>query len=142
MIIRALAGLVLGIGYGLLAGALTFLLFTLTADRPGPMIPDYYGWGRMVTMYTALITGVCGAFLGLVVGLAGVSKVRGGMIGAALGLVVLLPFLLGSWPGLSRLSLSLWKEFLKASFFLFLFFPLGLALTGIVVSVVARRLKP
>ena|SRR5215213_216401 len=142
VIIRGLAGLILGIGYGLLAAALTFLLVSLTVDQPGPMIPDNYGWGRMVTMYIALVTGVLGALVGLVVGLSGVGKTRGGMIGGVLGLVIIIFFLLSSLPGLSGLSWPMWKELLSICLFLFLLFPVGLTLTGIVVSVVARQLKP
>ena len=143
-IVRGLAGLILGIGYGLLAGALIFLWVSLTSDGPGPMIPDNYGWGRMVAMYTALMTGACGALVGLVVGLLGVGKARGGTIGGVAGLVIVISFLLSSLSGLSgfsRLSWPLWKEFLSVCLFFILVFPVGLMLTGVVVSVVARKLK-
>lgn len=142
MLIRGLAGLVLGIGYGLLAGALTFLLFSLTVHSPGPMIPDNYGWARAVIRYVTLITGVAGALVGLVVGLSGVNKTRGGMIGSAPGVVIIGLFLLSSLPGSATLSGAQWKELLGAFLFLFLLFPTGLTLTGIAVSVVARKLKP
>jgi len=142
MIIRGLAGLILGLGYGLLAGALTYLVYFVTVDSPGPMIPDNYGWAKLVAVYATVICGVCGALVGLVVGLSGVGKARAAMIGSALGLVVSLPFLFSSWNAGARLSGPLWKEFFSALLFLFLLFPVGLTLTGIVVSVVGRKLKP
>ena len=140
IIVRGLAGLILGIGYGVVAGGLAFLLFAFTIDVPGPMIPDNYGWARIATVATALIAGVCGALVGLVVGLSGVEKTRAGMIGGAFGLMILTTFLLSPWADFAGLSWSVWKEFLGVCLFLLLLFPIGLTLTGIVVSVVTHKL--
>jgi hypothetical protein len=59
MILRGLAGLILGIGYGLFVGVLIWLLIRLTANDPGPMIPDNNGWGQMVALYVTLLTVGC-----------------------------------------------------------------------------------
>jgi hypothetical protein len=143
MILRGLVGLIVGVGYGLIVGALTFLLFRLTSDpaHPGPMIPDNNAWGQIVTVYAALIAGGCGALVGLVVSLSGASKVRGGMIGVAVGLLPFVYFLSDSWAGLTQLSWPQSRELLTASVFFLLFFPVGLGLTGMVVSIIAGKLK-
>jgi hypothetical protein len=141
MIFRGLAGLILGATYGLVAGALTFLVFLFTSDNPGPMIPNNNEWGRIVVLCFALIAGGCGSLVGLVVGLSGVSRGRGGMIGAAVGLVLCLILLLSSWDGLTRLSWPLLREFLSVWILFLLVFPVGLGLTGMVVSIIVSKLR-
>lgn len=142
MTLRGLAGLLVGSGYGLVVGAITFLLFWVTSDSPGPMIPDNTGWGELVVTYGTFIAGVFGAVVGLVVGLSGVSKVRAIIIGAAIGLVILLYFMREPLVGLTELPWPQWKEFLKIFVALLLFLPIGLGLTGMFVSMIAGKSKP
>lgn len=137
-VLKGLAGVGIGLGYGLLAGALVFLSVQLT--DPGPMIPDNHGWGLLVMVYVSFIAGVCGALVGLVVGLSGMNKQRGAMMGAAMGLMLCLPWFVQSCSGLSTLSWPLHRDFFLAMFFFLLVFPVGLASTGIVVSIVTRKL--
>jgi hypothetical protein len=99
MILRGLAGLIIGIGYGILMGALTFLMWRITHDPayPGPMIPDDNGWRLIATISATATAGVCGALVGLLVSLTSARKGRGGVMGLAVGVVVLLVVFLHSW---------------------------------------------
>ena len=103
MILRGLAGLIIGIGYAVIVGAIMFLLFSLTSDSAGFMIPNYNDIGARVTltMYVALFAAVCGVVVGLLVGLSGVGKVGGGIIGAVIGSVVFLYVMRDAWSGLT-----------------------------------------
>ena len=140
MIVKGLAGLLVGIGYGIFVGALIFLIIRFTSD-PGPMIPDNNGWGQMVLTYATFTAGVCGALVGLVVGLSGANKVRGGIIGSVIGLLVLLYLSRDSWTGGTKLSSTQWQELFGISVLLLLFMPIGLGLTGIVVSIIVGKSK-
>ena len=141
MILRGLAGLLVGSGYGLVVGTVTFFLVWLTSNRPGPMIPDNTGWGELVLTYATFSAGLCGAVVGLVVGLTGAGKVRATIIGGAIGLMIFSFFMLEPLRGLTELSWPMWKEFLKLFVTLLLFLPIGLGLTGRFVSMIARNSK-
>ena len=141
--LAGLAGVGIGLSYGLLVGASAFVWWQVSSllTDPGPMIPDNHGWGLVVVIFATLIAGVCGAIVGLVVGLSGTNKQRGAMMGAAMGLMVYLPFFVESCTGgLPKLSWPMWRDFLLASFMLLLIFPFGLALTGILASIATRKL--
>ena len=58
-IVRAVLGALIGIGYGLLVGVVTFQLMQLTYDPryPGAMIPDAAGWARLTAFFAAVMTG-------------------------------------------------------------------------------------
>ena len=141
MILRGLAGLILGIGYGLLVGAIIWLLIRLTAENPGPMIPDNNGWGEMLMWYVTLLTGGCGALVGLGVGSSGGNKIAGGVIGVIVGLIPLVYFLSGSAVGLTKLSVPEWLQLLTVLVLFLLILPVGLGVTGMVVSMIASKLK-
>jgi hypothetical protein len=77
-IVRAALGALIGIGYGLLVGAVTFQLMQLTYDPryPGAMIPDAAGWARLTAFFAAVMTGFFGALVGIVVGVARAGATR------------------------------------------------------------------
>jgi len=141
--LRGLISIVLGVSYGLLCGALTFLIWRLTHDPayPGPLIPDQNGWGRIVTLATAVTTGFCAAVVAWIVALTNAGKARGGVIGFGFGLAV---FVLISAPELvSILKLSsgqLLSQLARLGISL-LFLPIGLATIGLIASVLTSRIK-
>jgi hypothetical protein len=143
MILRGLAGLLVGIGYGLIFGALTFLVFRLTgnAAHPGPMIPDNNAWLEIVIVAVTVVGAGCGALVGLIVSLFGVSKVRGTVIGTTVGLIPFLYFLSESWVAPTKLSWPDARDLLVVSVFFLLFWPVGLGLTGMVVSILASKVS-
>ena len=117
MVLRGLTGLIIGLGYGVLVGALTFLLWCASHDSalPGPLIPDNNEWGRIVTVIAALIAGGCGAVVGLIVGLSGVNRGRGGVIGLAIGMAVLLSLSANSWAEVTKLAWREWRTLFALS---------------------------
>ena len=133
-------GVILGALYGLLIGAVTALLWRLTHDPayPGAMIPDNNGWGRLVTFFATVIAGGCGIIVGLIVSLSGANKARGGMIGVTVGGIVFLLLLASSLSSLRHQSWREWQNFMTIHL---LFLPIGLGLTGMLVSIVISQLK-
>ena len=142
IIFRALAGLLLGIGYAVCIGAITFLLFSLTPDSAGWMIPNYNDIGAKVllTIYVVLFAAACGVVVGLLVGLSGVGKAGGGIIGGVIGSGVFLYVMRDLWSALT-MPTSLHRDLLTVLIFFLLGWPVGLALTGIAVSSAAGKLK-
>ena len=142
IIIRGLTGVIIGAGYGGVVGGLVFLLFRIVSDpaTPGPMIPDANGWGRMVITIATVSALIAGALVGLVVSVSGVRKSIGAIIGLFVGLGVLVYWFWGSGD---RLDFTLSGLLLLLVIFTvcFLIFPIGLAITGVLVSVVCGRLK-
>jgi len=141
--LRGLISIVLGVSYGLLCGALTFLIWRLTHDPayPGPLIPDQNGWGRIVTLATAVTTGFCAAVVAWIVALTNAGKARGGVIGFVFGLVV---FLFLSAPELVSLLKFSNHEVLSELGRLgisLLFLPIGLATIGLIASVLTSSIK-
>jgi hypothetical protein len=95
----------------------------------------------MVTFFATVITAACGALVGLIVGLSGAKKRLAGMIGAGVGLLLFLPFMADSCSAVAKFSWPMWRDFLLASFMLFLIFPFGLALAGLAVSTITSKLS-
>jgi len=139
VILKGIAGVLVGVGYGLLVGALMFLLTGIGRDHahPGPLIPDANEMARFVTVMAMIITGICGSLVGLAVTLSGVGKGWAGIIGIGLGVLVVALVSVNSWTALLRGSWPDWHNLLM----LLLILPGGLALTGVVVSKVARKLE-
>ncbi|HSE21665.1 MAG TPA: hypothetical protein VLB68_08390 [Pyrinomonadaceae bacterium] len=131
--LRGLICIVLGVCYGLLCGALTFLIWRLTHDPayPGPMIPDQNGWGRFVTLATAVLTGFCAVVVAWIVALTDVNRARGGTIGFVFGLAV---FLFMTFPDLVSLVKGHSLSGLSSIGISLLFLPIGLAAIGLIAS--------
>jgi hypothetical protein len=124
VILKGLVGLLIGVGYGVLAGAAILLLGRLEPDTsyPGPLIPDANEMRGLLTFVLAAVVGLCGALSGLAVGLTGAGKAKAGVIGFGIGLVAL------SVGGLAAAS---WREWLTL--------PVGLSLVGVAVSAVTGK---
>ena len=138
IILRGLAGVLIGVVYGLLVGLVVFLLtrIGLDTEHPGPLIIiDPVGMAWLATVMSALITGVCATLLGLIVGLAGVRKTKAATIGFISGLVVF--FLLSINSHLVPSSLRDWITL----FVTLAVLPCGLALISLLVAIVTARLK-
>lgn len=135
----------MGCSYGVLVGASLFLYWRLTNDPryPGPMIPDNNAMARLITFFATVITGLCGALVGTVVGFFGFSKIYAALIGAALGLVLFVLLLEDTWTDPTAIPTLGWPTVLAQAGVVFLMFPIGLALIGLVVSIIAGRMvKP
>jgi hypothetical protein len=137
MVIRGLVGLLIGAAYGLVVTGVVFLLTRIGLDyeHPGPLIPNTVEFAWFITVMAGIIAGVCGAVVGFIVGLLGVDKTKAAKGGFISGALLFLPmFLSTSVPT----SLSNWISLLVTLAVL----PFGMALVGIVVAIVAARLKP
>ena len=126
VILKGLVGLLIGVGYGVLAGVvITFLgRFEHDAPYPGPLIPDANEWRRLVAHILIVVAGVCGVLVGTVAGLASAGKVKAVVVGFVVGLAAL------SIGGLAAAS---WREWLVL--------PVGLSLMGMVVSAVTGKMR-
>lgn len=146
ILIRALIGVMVGVAYGLLVGAITFVHWRLTHDPryPGPMIPDQNGWGRLVTFLTTVVVSFCGALAGAVVGATQVDKRRGALLGGIVGLIFFLIFTLLNLAAPGNVSLTNSKhllDLLREAAVYFVTFPIGLALVGVVTAFLTSMLK-
>ena len=126
MILKGLVGLLIGVGYGVLAGVvITFLgRFEHDTQYPGPLIPDANEWRRLVAHILIVVVGVCGVLVGVAAGLTSAGKVKAGVIGFSVGLAAL------SAGGLAAAS---WREWLTL--------PVGLSLMGVIVSAVTGKMR-
>lgn len=146
-IVRAIVGALVGIGYGLLVGAVTFQLLQLTYDPryPGPMIPDAAGWARIITFFAAAITGFFGALVGMAVGLARVGTYSGAVIGVSVGVGLFLVFTVWDfssyWSSLEREPSHVWSILLSHLGIFFIAFVLGLPVVGLVTGFINSKLN-
>jgi hypothetical protein len=102
------------------------------------MIPDQNGWGRFVTLATAVLTGFCSAVVAWIVAITDANKARGGMIGFGFGLVV---FLFISFPDLVSLVKGHPLSVLSSIGISLLFLPIGLVVIGLIASALTSRVK-
>jgi hypothetical protein len=136
IVARALVGVIVGVAYGLLIGILTFVQWRLTHDPayPGPMIPDNNAWGRLVIEVTTSVVSFCGALTGAVVGATEVNKTKGALLGGLIGLVVFLLLALGSLLLEGNGILTHPLKLLLDQLIVFVIFPVGLAIVGLVAA--------
>ena len=139
MIIRGLVGVLIGAAYGALVGVIVFLItrIGLEPERSSSLImldPIALAW--LGTILAALVTGICGILIGLVVGLWGTSKTNAAKIGLGVGLLVIASLFVAD-PHAPR-SFS---DFVGTCVVI-LILPVGLALMSALVAVAAERLKP
>ena len=146
-ILRAILGGLIGVGYGLLIGAVTFQLLQPTYDPryPGPMIPDANGWARLITFFAAVITGLFGVLVGVMIGLARANSTRRALIGACFGLGLFVLLIIWDfadhWSWLMRDSSHVWPILLSHLAMFLVAFPLGLPLVGLATGFITTRLK-
>ena len=140
--LRVLVGILIGLGYGAFVGAVLFLIYAFTGDPPVDLMLDYAALFRFLTLLAMIITGSLGAFVGFIVSLLRLGKIKAGIIGFGLGSVVLTGVLFKIWPQLKTEQVNTWPSFSIVFLFLLLLilmFPMGLAATGLTASVVARK---
>ena len=150
---RALVGVIVGLAYGLLIGALTFLQWRLTHDPryPGPLIPDNNAWGRMVTEIYTIVVSFFGGLTGAVVGATDIDKTKGALLGGLIGLTIFLLLtavgLVLEGNGILTHPLKYWAKVFIDQLIVFGVFPIGLGLVGLVTALIngmltTVRLKP
>ena len=104
------------------------------------MIPDNNAWGRLITFFATVTAGLPAALVGSLVGFFGFNRRNGTIIGAALGLVIFVLLSEDLWSDPTAIPTRGWRSVLAGSAVVFLVFPFGLALIGLVVSILAGRL--
>jgi hypothetical protein len=143
MILRGLAGVLIGLAYGLLVGFVVFLLTRIGLDRNSSsslMLIDPVGLAWLATVIAALITGICGALVGLIVGLVGCDKRKAAKVGFISGLIVLGLLLISSLSLESLVPHSLSDVIGRLVMVAVL--PFGIALMSMLVAIVGAQLKP
>ena len=143
MILRALAGVLIGVVYGLLVGVVVYPLTHIGLDyeHPGPLIiVDPISMARFTTVMSALFTGFCAAVLGLITGLTGVRKTKAATIGFFSGLIIFFLLVLFSLFIGSPLMPSSSREWLTLLITLAVL-PFGLAFVSWLVANVTALLK-
>jgi len=125
MIFKGLVGLLIGVGYGVLAWAVITFLGRLEPDipYPGPLIPDANGMRRLAADILIVVAGGCGVLVGMAVGLTSAGKAKAGMLGFSVGLAAL---------SAGGLTADAWREWLTL--------PIGLLLMGMIVSAVTGKM--
>ena len=139
MLIRGLAGLLIGAAYGFLIYGILFLLIRPDLMKPesGLMLISSAAMAWIGILFSAIIAGVCGALVGLIVGLTRLRSSKAAVLGFAIGLFALGVVIISSGPVHGPISLREWMEILVSIAIL----PIGLGLIGLVVAIVADRLN-
>jgi hypothetical protein len=139
MLLRGIIGVMIGVGYGVLLGALTFLYTHIGRDPayPGPMIPNENEAARIFTIVAMILFGTCGALTGLIVGISSVGRGRAGTIGFGIGFLVLALLSVNSYSALASGSALEWLHLL----IMFIILPGGLAIASVLVSIAVSRLE-
>ena len=140
MIIRGLAGVIIGIAYGVFVSALVFLLTRPDLVKPGSgqlIMLDPVALAWLGVWLSGIIAGLCAVVVGLIVGIAGMGKSKAAMTGFVTGLLVLglMSLTMGSF--ILPKTLHQWIEF----FVTIAILPIGLALMGMVVAIVGDKLR-
>lgn len=146
-IVRTIVGLLIGLGYGWVVGAITLYLLRLTFDPrfPGPMIPDKNGWARFTAFMVTVVTSFCAALAGGAVGLVGARAGRGAVIGGSFGAGFFLVFTVLNvatyWNWLMREPAHVWPMLLRDVEASFVVLVLGLPLVGLITGLITSKLK-
>jgi hypothetical protein len=135
--LRVLAGIAVGLGYGVLVGGAIFLLDLITGDSDQSVLMiDPKAIFRALLLLAMTVTGSAGAVVGLLVAVLRTEKTKAAMIGFCTGLLVLAGIVVKIWPQLDVSALSV-LLFLV----LIIVFPVGLGATGVVAAQVSNRLQ-
>jgi len=146
-IVRTIVGILIGLGYGWIVGAITLYLLRLTFDPrfPGPMIPDKNGWARFTAFMVTVVTSFCAALAGGAVGLVRAGAGRGAVIGGSFGAGFFLIFTVlnvaGYWNWLMREPAHVWPMLLRDVEASFVVLVLGLPLVGLITGLITSKLK-
>ena len=135
--VRVLAGIGVGLGYGVLVGGVIVLLDLITGDSDQSVLMiDPKAIFRALLLLAMTVTGSAGAVVGLIVTVFRTGKIQAAMIGFCTGLMVLAGIVVKIWPQLDLSALSV-----LLFLFLIIVFPAGLAATGVTASVVAGKVS-
>ena len=141
MIIRGIAGVLIGALYGALVTLVVFLLTRIGLERDEPtslimMSPEGLAW--LATVLAGVTASITGMLLGLIVGLTGVTPGKGAIIGLIVGLVMVGVMVINFSDTILPRSL---KDAV-ATLVTIMIFPVGLALMSLTVAFVGQLLKP
>jgi hypothetical protein len=138
MIIRGLAGVLIGVAYGVFVSGLVFLLLRPDQVKPASgllIMIDPVAMAWIGVAASGIITGLCAAVIGLIVRMARLGKAKAAILGFAIGLLVFGLLNIGSGPRLPQTLLD-WITLLV----IIVILPVGLALTGMVVAIAGDKL--
>ena len=130
MIVRCVAGIIIGIAYGSLVSVVVFLLMSIGLDETNSSA--MFGDPVALRWVATLVSGV---LVGLVVAVADLGKGKAAITGFVTGLLALGLISINSWSTPHPMSLRDWIGLFVATVIL----PFGLALTGIVAAIVNHR---
>ena len=141
MILRGIAGVLIGALYGAFVTLVVFLLTRIGLKEESStslimMSPEGLAW--LATVLAGVTAGITGMLLGLIVGLTGVKPRKGGIIGLVVGLVIVGVIVINFSDAMFPRSL---KDAL-ATLVTIMIFPVGLALVSLTVAFVGKLLKP
>ena len=136
LIQRTLVGVVIGLAYGFLVGGSLALVSFAAGDSPVDMMIDYGELFRFLILLATIISCSAGVFVGLIVTLLGVDRLKAGTIGFGVGLLIIAGIVFTIWPQLknewSGMDSVVELRLVFAIFLvLFIIFPIGLATTGL-----------
>jgi hypothetical protein len=139
---RVLAGIGVGLGYGVVVGGVIFLIDFITgdSDHSAGLMIDPKAIFRALLLLAMTVTGTAGAVVGLMVTVLRTGKTKAAMIGFGVGLLLLSGIVVKIWPQLDlspyRFGFGLSLLFLLV---LIIALPVGLAAAGVTASVIAGR---
>lgn len=139
-IIRGLAGILIGVAYGFLVAGVVFLLLRPDLAKPGSgllIMLDPVAMAWLGVTLSGIVTGICGVVDGLIIGIACLSKRNAAIVGVVTGFLVHVIFAIFLGPIGVPATLQDWISFLVMIAIL----PVGLALLGLFVSIVAHDLR-
>ena len=114
------------------------LIYFFSGDPPVDLMLDSQKIFRFLILLAIIITGSAGALVGLMVTLLRVGKIKAGMLGFGIGLLVLAGVLLTMLMYADVPWYDHGAVFLMF-FVLMIMFPVGLALTGMTASAMAGK---
>jgi hypothetical protein len=137
--VRILAGIGVGLSYGVLVGCVILLIDFITgdSDNSAGLMIDPKAIFRALLLLAMAVTGAAGAVVGLMVSMLRTGKTKAAMIGFVTGLLVLSGIVVKIWPQLDLPPSSGFGLSLVLLLVLIIVFPAGLAVTGVAASVIA-----
>src|ERR1044071_1416705 len=139
MFLRGLAGIIIGVAYGFLVGLGVFLLTRIglkeQTETAGMIMLDPRALAWLATLLAGFTAGLCAAVAGLIISIAVMGKRKAAITGLIVGFVPIVLLSLDFWTNPRS-----WRDSLDYLVSI-LILPFGVALTGVVVSIVAEKLN-
>lgn len=144
LIVKILSGVVVGLGYGVLIGGLLLLISVIAGNPPVDLMLDYKAILTSIILIVTIICGSAGALVGLLVTLSNADRKKARTIGFSLGWLYLIGIVFTIWPQLKNelSAITSWADvglLLPVFLVLFIVFPVGLAVTGMVAVRMSGR---